>query len=303
MMDSCLVSKWLRFNSTREAHIHTCSWHREREREGEIANASNIKALGLQRNYCKSSLHMTAQFELPCWTKSHPRKSSWSFWKTGYRNLTRSRCICCMNQSFWYVHFGTSPLLDSSAVSSFRNQPASKYHFTAWPACLCMLVLTHKAVSIPGLLVMPWPHDDMRHGLNRSCYKLTVLQDAYPAESREPDSWQNQHRQCYQYHWNNSKPSKSQRTPLLSNGHKTLKKKLSNLASRVPNHWIIGPFDKRNAPAPQRLPEFDRLDHGTWSPSMPPYTHGHSACFPWFSQKFSCVDGVRNCSIFFNGST
>lgn len=114
---------------------------------------------------------MTAQFELPCWTKSHPRKSSWSFWKTGYRNLTRSRCICCMNQSFWYVHFGTSPLLDSSAVSSFRNQPASKYHFTAWPACLCMLVLTHEAVSIPGLLVMPWPHDDMGHGLNRSCYK------------------------------------------------------------------------------------------------------------------------------------
>lgn len=35
MMDSCLVSKWLRFNSTREAHIHTCSWHRERERGRE----------------------------------------------------------------------------------------------------------------------------------------------------------------------------------------------------------------------------------------------------------------------------
>ena len=35
MMDSCLVSKWLRFNSTCEAHIHTCSWHRETERERE----------------------------------------------------------------------------------------------------------------------------------------------------------------------------------------------------------------------------------------------------------------------------
>lgn len=148
MMDSCLVSKWLRFNSKHEAHIHTCSWHRE----GERANTSNIKALGLQRNEKFVTYHSTVRVAML--DKISSAQEQLEFLKNRISQPDQVT-VPVLHQSFWYVHFGTSPLLDSSAVSSFRNQPASKYHFTAWPACFCMLVLTHKAVSIPGLLVMP----------------------------------------------------------------------------------------------------------------------------------------------------